>query len=108
MWGTSQRLQKKYGQRRVFDTPLSEGAIIGTAVGVAMTGLRPIAEIMYFDFITVAMNPLNQCAMLRFMSGKQLKIPLVVFAQFVVANVSGDSPRHRSCDAAICYGHDWL
>ncbi len=83
VFGTSERLQKKYGQRRVFDTPLSEGAIIGTAVGAAMTGLRPIAEIMYFDFITVAMDPLvNQCAKLRFMSGNQLQLPLVVFAQF--------------------------
>jgi len=83
VFGTSAMLQKKYGQRRVFDTPLSEAAIIGTAVGAAMSGLRPIAEIMYLDFITVAMDPLiNQAAKLRYMSGGQLKLPLVIFAQF--------------------------
>jgi acetoin:2,6-dichlorophenolindophenol oxidoreductase subunit beta len=83
VWGTAPKFQKKYGERRVFDTPLSESAIIGTAGGAAMTGLRPIAEIMYFDFVTVAMDPLvNQVAKLRYMSGGQLKLPLVVLAQF--------------------------
>lgn len=83
VWGTAPKFQKKYGQKRVFDTPLSESAIIGTAAGAAMTGLRPIAEIMYFDFVTVCMDPLvNQVAKLRYMSGGQLKLPLVVLAQF--------------------------
>ena len=82
VFGTSALLQKKYGARRVFDTPLSEGAIIGTAVGAAISGLRPVAEIMYLDFITVGMDPLiNQAAKLRFMSGGQLKLPLVIFTQ---------------------------
>ena len=82
VFGTSALLQKKYGARRVFDTPLSEGAIIGTAVGAAISGLRPVAEIMYVDFITVGMDPLiNQAAKLRFMSGGQLKLPLVIFTQ---------------------------
>ena len=82
VFGTSARLQKKYGRRRVFDTPLSEGAIIGTAVGAAMSGLRPIAEIMYLDFITLAMEPLiNQAAKVRYVSGGQFKLPLVVFTQ---------------------------
>ena len=82
-WGTSPKFQKNYGKKRVFDTPLSECAIIGTAAGAAMTGLRPIADIMYLDFITVAMDPLiNQVAKLRYMSGGQLKLPLVVLAQF--------------------------
>ncbi len=83
VWGTATKLQKKYGRQRVFDTPLSEGAIVGTAVGAAMTGLRPIAEIMYIDFIAVGMDPLiNQAAKLRFMSGGQIELPLVIFAQF--------------------------
>ena len=82
VFGTSALLQKKYGARRVFDTPLSEGAIIGTAVGAAISGLRPVAEIMYLDFITVGLDPLiNQAAKLRYMSGGQLKLPLVIFTQ---------------------------
>ena len=82
VFSTSVKLQRKYGRHRVFDTPLSEAAIIGTAVGAAMTGLRPVAEIMYVDFITVAMDPLiNQAAKIRYMSNGQLKMPLVVFTQ---------------------------
>ena len=82
VFGTSGSLQQKYGKRRVFDTPLSEAAIIGTAVGAAMSGLRPVVEIMYVDFITVGMDPLvNQAAKLRYMSGGQLKLPLVLFTQ---------------------------
>jgi pyruvate dehydrogenase E1 component beta subunit len=82
VFGTSSSLQEKYGKRRVFDTPLSEAAIVGTAVGAAMSGLRPVAEIMYVDFLTVGMDPLvNQAAKLRYMSGGQLKLPLVIFTQ---------------------------
>jgi acetoin:2,6-dichlorophenolindophenol oxidoreductase subunit beta len=96
VFGTSQKLAKKYGSRRVFDTPLSESAIVGTAVGAAMTGLRPIAEIMYFDFITVAMDPLiNQAAKLRHMSGGQVKMPLVIFAQF--GNSTSEAAQHSQC-----------
>lgn len=83
VWNTAPKFQKKYGEKRIFDTPLSESAIIGTAAGAAMTGLRPIAEIMYFDFVTVCMDPLvNQIAKLRYMSGGQLTMPLVILAQF--------------------------
>lgn len=82
VFGTSRSLQKKYGSRRVFDTPLSEVAIIGTAVGAAMSGLRPIAEIMYVDFVAVGMDPLvNQAAKARYMSGGQVTLPLVIFTQ---------------------------
>ena len=82
VFGTSALLQKKFGRRRVFDTPLSEAAIVGTAVGAALSGLRPVAEIMYLDFLLVAMDPLvNQAAKLRFMSGGQFKLPLVIFTQ---------------------------
>ena len=56
VWGTAPMFQKKFGERRVFDTPLSETAILGTAAGAAMTGLRPIAELMYFDFVTESVN----------------------------------------------------
>ena len=83
VFNTAKGLQKKYGVRRVFDTPLSEGAIIGTAVGAAASQLRPIAEIMYFDFITVGLDPVvNQAAKLHYMSGGQVQMPMVVISQF--------------------------
>ena len=81
VWGMATGLQKKYGKQRVFDTPLSESAIIGTAVGAAMVGMRPIAELQYVDFITECMDPLmNQGAKLRFMSGGQIKVPMTIVA----------------------------
>ena len=96
VFGTSNGLLKKYGKRRVFDTPLSEAAIIGTAVGAAMSGLRPVAEIMYVDFITVGMDPLiNQAAKLRYMSGGQLKLPLVVFTQ--CGGGTSEAAQHSQC-----------
>lgn len=96
VFGTSVSLQQKYGKRRVFDTPLSEAAIIGTAVGAAMSGLRPVAEIMYVDFITVGMDPLiNQAAKLRYMSGGQLTLPLVVFTQCGAG--TSEAAQHSQC-----------
>jgi len=96
VFGTSGTLQEKYGRRRVFDTPLSEAAIIGTAVGAAMSGLRPVAEIMYVDFITVGMDPLiNQAAKLRYMSGGRLKLPLVVFTQ--CGGGTSEAAQHSQC-----------
>jgi pyruvate dehydrogenase E1 component beta subunit len=81
VWALSSGLQKKYGKHRVFDTPLSESAILGTAVGAAMAGLRPVAELQYIDFVTQCMDPLfNQGAKLRSMSGGQFKVPITVVA----------------------------
>ena len=67
------------GPERVVDTPISEYAIVGTAVGAAMSGMRPVAEILFSDFLTTCMDPLvNQAAKLRLMSGGQYTLPLVV------------------------------
>jgi pyruvate dehydrogenase E1 component beta subunit len=75
----SKGLSGKYGTARVRSTPIAEQAIIGAAVGAAITGLRPVAEIMLMNFITVAMDQLvNHAAKLRFMSGGQTHVPLVV------------------------------
>ncbi len=64
---------------RVLDTPISEYAIVGAAVGAAMTGMRPVAEILFSDFLTCCMDPIvNQAAKLRYMSGGQYSVPLVV------------------------------
>lgn len=72
-------LSTKHGDRRVRDTPISEQAIIGAAVGAAVAGMRPVAEIMIMDFIAVAMDQLsNHAAKLRYMSGGQTNVPLTV------------------------------
>jgi len=72
-------LVDEFGPQRVIDTPISEYAIVGSSVGAAMTGMRPVAEIEFSDFLTCAMDPLvNQAAKLRFMSGGQYRLPLVV------------------------------
>jgi len=68
-----------FGRRRVFNTPISESAIIGTALGAAMTGLRPVAEIMYIDFILQTGDQLgNQVAKTKYMFGGKARIPLVI------------------------------
>lgn len=78
----TQGLWEEFGEERVRDTPLSEAAIAGAAVGAALTGLRPVAEIMYNDFLTIAMDQVaNQAAKLRYMSGGQATIPVVFRTQ---------------------------
>ncbi len=72
-------LLKEFGPDRVIETPISEVAIIGSTIGAALTGLRPIAEIGFNDFLLVAGDQIvNQMAKLRYMSGGQLKLPLVI------------------------------
>jgi 2-oxoisovalerate dehydrogenase E1 component len=72
-------LVDEFGPYRIMDTPISEYAIVGAAVGAAMTGRRPVAEILFSDFLTTCMDPIvNQAAKLRYMSGGQYALPLVV------------------------------
>jgi pyruvate/2-oxoglutarate/acetoin dehydrogenase E1 component len=72
-------LSKKYGELRVRSTPISEQAIVGAAIGAAIAGMRPVAEIMLMNFITVAMDQLvNHAAKIRFMSGGQTGVPLTI------------------------------
>jgi pyruvate/2-oxoglutarate/acetoin dehydrogenase E1 component len=78
-------LVERFGRKRVRGTPISEAAFFGLAAGAAMTGLRPIVEIMYMDFALAGMDQLvNQAAKIRYMSGGQVKVPLVVRGQFGV------------------------
>ena len=78
-FGVYGSLFDEFGEKRVRDTPISEGAIVGMAIGAAATGLRPVAEIMMGDFITVAMDMLvNQAAKLRYMTGGGITLPMVV------------------------------
>jgi len=82
VFGVTAGLLKRFGRKRVRQTPISEAAFTGLAVGAAMTGLRPVAEIMYVDFCMVCMDQIvNQAAKLRYMSGGQLTIPMVLRTQ---------------------------
>ncbi|MFZ3085318.1 MAG: alpha-ketoacid dehydrogenase subunit beta [Candidatus Hydromicrobium sp.] len=80
-------LLDKYGPDRVINTPISEAAIIGAGIGAALTGYRPIVEIMFIDFATLAMDQIaNQAAKIHFMSGGSLNVPLVIRTQGGVGN----------------------
>lgn len=82
VFGITMDLQNSFGQDRVFDTPISETAMLGTAVGAAMTGLRPIVEIMWIDFSLVAMDQIvNQAANVRYVSAGRLEAPLTIRTQ---------------------------
>ncbi|MGH3217643.1 MAG: alpha-ketoacid dehydrogenase subunit alpha/beta [Streptosporangiaceae bacterium] len=79
IFGVSRGLQKEFGAERVFDTPISESAIIGSAVGAAMEGMRPVIEIMWGDFLLVALDQLiNQAANVRFINRSALHAPMVL------------------------------
>lgn len=86
-WGgafkVTDRLAQEFGDDRVRDTPISESAIVGTAVGAAITGMRPVAEIMFGDLTALAMDQIaNQAAKIRYMFGGQAECPLVVRTPF--------------------------
>ncbi len=79
----TEHLQRKFGEERVFDTPLSESAIIGSSIGMAVYGLRPVAEIQFAGFLFVCMNQLvSQAARIRFRSAGAYTCPLVVRAPY--------------------------
>ena len=86
-WGgafkVTKGLAEEFGDERVRDTPISESAIVGAAVGAAITGMRPVAEIMFGDLTTLAMDQIvNQAAKIRYMFGGQAKVPLVIRTPF--------------------------
>lgn len=78
-YGATNGLAEQFGENRVINTPISEGSVVGLAIGAALQGLRPIVEIMFIDFITLAMDQLvNHAAKLHYMSGGQLRVPLTI------------------------------
>jgi pyruvate dehydrogenase E1 component beta subunit len=79
VWGVSQGMLQEFGEERVRDTAISEATIVGSALGAAMTGMRPIAEIMFGDFLMCAGDQIaNQVAKARFMSGGKANVPLTI------------------------------
>ena len=85
-WGgafrTTRGLIQEFGNERVLDTPLSEAAFVGTAIGAASTGMRAVAELMFVDFVGVCMDQLlNNAAKMRYMFGGQVKVPFVMLTR---------------------------
>ena len=79
VFGVSAGMFEKFGNERVRDTPISEQALVGAGLGAALVGMRPIVEIMFADFVTVAMDQIvNQAAKARYMSGGKARVPLVM------------------------------
>jgi len=82
-YGNTKGLWEKFGDERVRDTPMAEAAIIGFALGAAVTGMRPIAEIMFCDLLCLAMDQIvNQVAKIHYMFGGKVKVPLVIRVPF--------------------------
>ncbi len=92
-FGVTKDLAAKFGQDRVLDTPISESAIIGASVGAAITGLRPVADMHFADFVTCAMDEVvNQMAKVRYMFGGQVDVPLVL--RMPTGSVRGAAAHH--------------
>lgn len=102
-YGVTKDLIKEFGADRVIDTPISEPAIVGAAVGAAMTGLRPVAELMYVDFIGMTMDQLgNQAAKIRYMFGGQIGVPMVLRTQGGTGRSAG-AQHSQSLEALIMH-----
>lgn len=101
--GQTKGLFERFGDERILDTPISEAAIVGAAVGASMLGMRPIADIMFTDFSTLAMDQIiNQAAKARFMSGGKVSVPLVIKMQSGAGR--GKAAQHSQSFEAI-YSH---
>jgi pyruvate dehydrogenase E1 component beta subunit len=102
-FGVTAGLAEQFGVNRVVNTPISEGTVMGLAIGAAAVGLRPVVEIMFIDFITLALDQLvNHAAKLHYMSGGQLKIPLTVRVQ---CGISGTMGAHHSQSLEAWFTH---
>lgn len=100
-YGVTRGLFDRFGQQRVLDSPIAEAGVLGAAVGAAMAGLRPVAEVMYVDFITVCLDPIvNQAAKLRYMTGGGVTVP-VVFRSQSGAGRSGGAQHSQSFEGLL-------
>ncbi len=92
-FGVTKGLVEQFGAERVLDTPISEAAIIGASLGAAVTGMRPVADMHFADFVTCAMDEVvNQIAKVRYMFGGQVNVPLVL--RMPTGNVKGAAAHH--------------
>jgi len=92
-FGITKGLTERFGEDRVLDTPISEAALIGASLGAAITGLRPVADMHFADFVTCAMDEVvNQIAKVRYMFGGQVDVPLVL--RMPTGSVRGAAAHH--------------
>ncbi|MEM9248519.1 MAG: pyruvate dehydrogenase complex E1 component subunit beta [Pseudomonadota bacterium] len=102
-YGVTKGLIDAFGHERLLDTPISEPGIVGTAVGAAMAGMRPVAELMYVDFIGMTMDQLcNQAAKIRYMFGGQIGVPMVLRTQGGTGRSAG-AQHSQSLEAYIMH-----
>ena len=103
IFGASRNLQRDFGAARVFDTPIAENAILGSAIGAALGGLKPIVEIMWADFVFVAIDQLiNQAANVRYVTQGRSSAPIVVRMQ--QGATPGSCPQHsQSIEAMLAH-----
>lgn len=103
VFGTFSGLQKEFGEQRCVDTPISEQAIVGLGVGAAVTGLRPIVDLMFMDFICVAMDQIvNQAAKIKYMFGGSATVPLTITTAGG-GGLSAAAQHSQSLEAILCH-----
>jgi acetoin:2,6-dichlorophenolindophenol oxidoreductase subunit beta len=103
VFATTQGLQAQFGSSRVFDTPISEGGFIGAAVGMATSGMKPIVEIMFVDFVGVCLNSIyNLAAKNSYFSAGNVPVPMVLMTS--VGGGYSDAAQHSQCLYAT-FGH---
>jgi len=103
VFGSFGGLQSQFGEKRVVDTPISEQAIIGLGVGASVTGLRPIVDLMFMDFMCVALDQIvNQAAKLKYMFGGEVSLPLTITTAGG-GGLSAAAQHSQSLEALLCH-----
>lgn len=102
-FGVTKGLWDRFGEKRIYQTPISEAAIAGAAVGASLVGARPVAELMYVDFATIAMDQLvNQGAKVKYMFGGKARVPMVLRAPFGAGRANAGQ-HSQSLEAWFCH-----
>ena len=103
VFGSYTGLIDEFGERRMVDTPISEQAIVGLGIGAAVSGLRPVVDLMFMDFVLVAMDQLaNQAAKLKYMFGGSARLPVTI-ATNGGAGLSAAAQHSQSLEAMLCH-----
>lgn len=103
VFGSFGGLQKEFGELRCVDTPISEQAIVGLGIGSAVAGLRPVVDVMFMDFMLVAMDQIaNQAAKLKYMFGGKTSLPLTITTN-AGAGLSAAAQHSQSLEAMLCH-----
>jgi pyruvate dehydrogenase E1 component beta subunit len=103
VFGITRGLQQQFGRERVIDTPISEAALVGLGIGAAATGTRPVIDVMFMDFLGIAMDQLvNQAAKMKYMFGGKATLPLTIHTM-AGAGMSMAAQHSQSLEAWLCH-----